>query len=380
MGYRQQLAADIARWQAEGLIDSETGARLAASPDPAQGRFDVPRALALMAALLVSAALLTLVAANWDQIGRPLRLGLLMLLIWGPLLAGGWRLSVGDGAVGHSLVLVSAVAFGASILLFGQMYYLDGETWQGVLIWLGGALLCAGLLRSVPTLMLALGLVVFLLFDGGDDRTATSWVILASALATLLIAWLLAMRWNSRPVRHGVVLVKLLWLGALMAQLDIEDWFGPVLAVGGMATYMLSTRLPALTQRFTGFGAELPGYGVAMAVGGLIIAQMSGGFFPAAEWGSALAFVQDSVWALLAIALAAWCVLDRGTGHAGVRWTAYVGFALATLTLAVSVGTDELGTAGILLLAGLMVAALTVLARRVQRRRAMIAQTGAGVP
>ena len=61
MGYRQQLAADIARWQAEGLIDAETGARLAASPDPAHGRFDLPRALALMAALLVIAALLTLV-------------------------------------------------------------------------------------------------------------------------------------------------------------------------------------------------------------------------------------------------------------------------------------------------------------------------------
>lgn len=377
MGYRQQLAADIARWQAEGLIDADTGARLAASPDPRHGRFDLPRALALMAALLVSAALLTLVAANWDHIARPFRLGLLLALIWGPLLAGGWRLSVGDEAVGHSLVLVGAVAFGAAILLFGQMYYLDGEAWQGLLIWLCGALVCAGLLRSVPTLMLALGLVVYLLVGGGDEGDLASWIILGSAMVTLLIAWLLARRWNSQPVRHGVVLVKVVWLAAVMAQLEIDDWFGLVLAFGGLATYALSTRLPALTQRFTGFGAELPGYGVALAVGGLVIQQMSGGIFGGEPVVGIPALLEESVFALAAIALAAWCVLDRGASHAGVRWTAYVGFAVATLTLALSVGADELGTAGVLLLAGLMVAALTVLARRVQRRRAAVAD-GAG--
>ena len=378
MGYRQQLAADIARWQAEGLIDADTGARLAASPDPAQGRFDLPRALALMAALLVSAALLTLVAANWDQIERPVRLALLLALIWGPILAGGWRLSVGDGAVGHSLALVGAVAFGATILLFGQMYYLDGETWQGLLIWLGGALLCAGLLRSVPTLMLALGLVVALLVDGGDDDGIARWIVLGSAMATLLVAWLLARRWNSQPVHHGVVLVKVVWLAAVMAQLQIEDWIGLVLAAGGLATYALSTRLPALTQRFTGFGAALPGYGAALAIGGLIIEQLSGGLFEGPEEGGLLVLLLDSVWALAAVAAAAWFVLDRGDSHAGVRWTAYVGFALATLTLAVSVGTDELGTAGVLLLAGLMVAALTLLARRVQRRRGVAADAAGG--
>lgn len=380
MGYRQQLAADIARWQAEGLIDAETGARLAASPDPKQNRFDLPRALALMAGLLVSAALLSLVAANWDQIGRPFRVAFLVALIWGSLLAGGWRLSVGDGAVGHSLVLVGAVAFGVTILLFGQMYYLIGETWQGLLIWLGGAILAAVALRSVPSLMLGLGLILFLIIDAGTDDDAKAWIILGVGFLALLVAWVLAQRWNSQPVRHGVVLVKMVWLVVLMIQLESDDWFGLVLAAGGLATYAVSTRLPALTQRYTGFGAALPGYGLAIAVGGLILQQINDGVLSEVNPLAMAPLVRESTWALAAIALAAWCVLDRGASNTGVRWTAYVGFALATLTLAVSVGIDQLGTAGILLLAGLMVAVLTILAKRVQSSRSGPVVADGGTP
>src|SRR5579871_3738431 len=76
--YRQRLEADLARWQSDGVITPAIGAAIRNSlPPPATGA-NVPIVVAIVGGLLIAAAFLAFVAANWSEIARVVRLGILL--------------------------------------------------------------------------------------------------------------------------------------------------------------------------------------------------------------------------------------------------------------------------------------------------------------
>jgi uncharacterized membrane protein len=81
-GYAERVKKDIARWAVDGLIDAQTAERLAGDIEAhARSRISFPMIFAMMAAALVGAAVLLLVAANWEAIPRLVRVALLMAVI-----------------------------------------------------------------------------------------------------------------------------------------------------------------------------------------------------------------------------------------------------------------------------------------------------------
>jgi uncharacterized membrane protein len=125
----------LAEWQERGLLDPEARARIEAYE---QGRKQHPIWLYTMGglgALTIAVGLVSVVAANWDGMGRTTKLG-------GDLLLGAglaYALFVAwQRGKSFQTDLLAGVYYGyvlASIALIGQVYQLGTPTYQGLLVW-----------------------------------------------------------------------------------------------------------------------------------------------------------------------------------------------------------------------------------------------------
>jgi len=82
----------IERWQRDGLIDAETASKLNADLEKRASVFSLGSVLATLGGLLLGAAVIMLVAANWQEMPRLMRIGLIFVLIWVSYLGGAWVL------------------------------------------------------------------------------------------------------------------------------------------------------------------------------------------------------------------------------------------------------------------------------------------------
>ena len=75
--YRQRLEADLARWEADGVITPAVGAAIRmALPSLAPG-INIPVVLGIVGGLLIAAAFLAFVAAHWIELARLARVAIL---------------------------------------------------------------------------------------------------------------------------------------------------------------------------------------------------------------------------------------------------------------------------------------------------------------
>src|ERR1043166_7484035 len=137
-GYRKKLLADLERCTEAGLVS-----RAAADTIAAECRTDASHAiltvLAFVFAILGAGGLIALVAANWNEIPREVRLASLLainLVALGACLA--FRLERRPGSLAiECAAALSAMSAAATIALVGQMYHLPSN-WPGF----GLALMC----------------------------------------------------------------------------------------------------------------------------------------------------------------------------------------------------------------------------------------------
>ena len=146
-----QLNRESEAWVAEGLVSAEQAAairRRYAGGEKQRGR--ATEALAVIGAVAVGVGVIGFVAANWDGLSHPLRLLLLSLAIAGSYAAGFQLRDRTDTAprVGEALYLVGVLAFGASLFLVGQMYNVQAHDPLALLLWAGGAVATALVVRS----------------------------------------------------------------------------------------------------------------------------------------------------------------------------------------------------------------------------------------
>ena len=154
--YRQRLDGDLARWQADGVITPSVGDAIRAALPPAPKSINIPTVIGILGGLLIAAAFLAFVAANWTAIARPARFAILLAGIAGAYGLGAWF----DRNQRPHLADISATAgcivFGASIALVGQMYHLAEDFAGGMMLWSAGSLITAILTGSRGALAVAL--------------------------------------------------------------------------------------------------------------------------------------------------------------------------------------------------------------------------------
>src|SRR5712692_557242 len=204
--YRQRLEADVARWQAEGVITPATGETIRNSLPPLAG-INIPVVVGIVGGLLIAAAFLAFVAANWTEIPRVLRFAILLAGIAGAYGIGAGFARAGRPVLADLAASVGAIIFGAAIALVGQMYHLGDDFAAGLLLWAAGALAAAALTGSRGALAVALAAGSLWsgtrVFDAGDPHLlfVPFWALSA----------ILALAWNSRVAAHLVTLAALAW-------------------------------------------------------------------------------------------------------------------------------------------------------------------------
>ena len=81
--YRERLEADLARWQAEGLLPPKSADAIRATLRPVPEGITIATVVGIVGGLLIAAAFLAFIAANWTAIARPLRFAILLAGIVG---------------------------------------------------------------------------------------------------------------------------------------------------------------------------------------------------------------------------------------------------------------------------------------------------------
>ena len=393
--YRQRLEVDLARWQAEGVITPAIGEALRSSLPPAAGGINISVVVGIVGGLLIAAAFLAFVAANWTEIARVLRFAILIAGI-----AAAYGIGAGFARAGRPVLAdlaagVGAIIFGAAIALVGQMYHLSDDFAAGMLLWAAGALAAAVLTGSRGAL--AVALAAGSLWTGarvvdGADMPHLPFV------PFWMLAAVLALAWNSRVAAHLVTLAALAWW-CTAATGRSHDLF--IIAEG--AAFLFGAGLLLSHARWDSprsFGVTLSSYGA------FALATMAAAFAADTSWefhiasvtppgwavgcgfaGSILAFTAaavgrqpGSIFAAISIALVVVVVDGWVQPKAGEPWLAYALELAAMLCLVVSGmldGARPRAVAGWLGLAGVIASVTWAVKGSLLRRSIFLAAAGA---
>jgi uncharacterized membrane protein len=365
-GYSSRVRQDIKRWRAAGLIDARTADVLNLDVEQNERRsLSFGSILAMMAALLLAAAILVFIAANWEVIPRLVRVGALFALILGGYVGGAVLRSRDHPAIGEALFVVGAAAFGGAIALIGQMYHLSGDESSALMTWCAGTALAALLLRSSPLTVAAVAIadawLAVTLFNGFEIFSSTEFPHLFVAIVAILFC--LSYWTRSQPARHLALLSLILYAALFAADHDVAQ-VAVALAVVSAACFAFAVLSPRPVDRIVQLGGRLPLHGLIGFLTGVLLLQLE--FSDSDVRGFAVA----SAVALAGIAVA---IVLAGRESRGLRWIAYLGFALELFIIYAVTMQTMLGTAGFFLVAAIILGIVAVAIIRIEKRLGRLA-------
>jgi uncharacterized membrane protein len=161
--FRHELKAEVRHWVEEGLINDQQVDQLVDRyhlnqlDAAAKNRF--VGILVGLGCLLIGLGVITFVAANWEELGRSVKLGLLGAVFLGSNLGGFYLWQRGFERYGEGLLLVGNLVLGASVALFSQMFHLASDSYL-LFLWWGLAVLAMAYATRMKWLaMLAIALM-----------------------------------------------------------------------------------------------------------------------------------------------------------------------------------------------------------------------------
>lgn len=353
-GYRKTVERDLARWRQAGWVSDQGAAAIRTDLAQNPGGIALPAVLSILAAVLIGFAVMSFVAANWQEMPRVVRLGLLLASLWASYLFAGALFQRGLEGFGHAAVLTGTAVFGASIMLIAQMYHMDGNPPDAILVWAAGALLAGVVFRSNPALAFAMMLVAVWSGMESAQSGAVFWpFLLAWAVVSAAFWW---QRWGPGFHVSAVALTGfIVTLGYLLEPKSghlIVTALGLVLGAAGV----IGSRVPS---DWSGLARAIVPYAMAITFSGLFALQF-------VESPRLDEFIMLAVLTLLLMLAAIWWGLS--SRDRGALWLGYGGFSAEILGIySKTIGT-LLGSSVFFLSAGLIVAALAYLAYRLHAR------------
>ena len=274
--YRKRLAAELPKWRDAGWVTPDGATAILSAQPAGRDTFGLATVVGMFGGLLVGVGVIAFISANWQEIPRVTRLG---------LLAAGLALAYGAAGIldrrklrvfSEVALLVAGLVFAAAIVLVGQSYHLSGEFADAVALWLIGIFGAAAMTGS-PT-MTALGLLggAFWTYTVTVDSGVTPhWAGLAPVLVGATIATVVA----SRNARLLSVFAFIFWaVLAIGAAGDQHDWpFAGSIALGvaaGLALFALGAAIAGIAnERLAALGRDAQWPALAATLIGLGIEQ-----------------------------------------------------------------------------------------------------------
>jgi uncharacterized membrane protein len=362
--YRTRVERDLQRWRAAGWVDERGDAAIRADLASRKSGFGIASVFAVLGAVLFGFAVLSFVAANWNAMPKLARLLLLGATLWGCYAAAGALFIRKLDLFAHAAVLAGVAVYGAAIMLIAQMYHMDGNPPDAVLVWALGALLAAVLARSGVALAAAFVLLVTWSVWERTLSGGAHWIFLIPwGVAAGIALWL---RW--RPALHLAALALVVWLiplgyfvlgghahwlvaliGVLVAVACVAA--GPAIdrsvpASHAIFTYALATAFAALymmqfIDSIVLFGLRAPHAVGQLAVQAILVLAL---------------LIGAMVWALM-------------SDNRAALWLAYAAFTLEIFSLYARMLGTLLNTSLFFLLAAMLVSLLAWAAYRLHQRR-----------
>lgn len=352
--YKDRLTKDLERWIAAGLVAQEQRqAILATVPDTR--RLDAATAMAWVGALLMGAAVIAFIAANWDGLSRLTRFGLVLAFFVAAVGAGAWAAHKQRTMFANIALTVSALVFAAAVGLTGQIFDIAGQP-RAALYIAGIAALALALAGRAPgAACVGLVLIAFGDFEGrqwfAGIHSEAPWMLLAAPLG----AWL-ALRWSSAPLAHLSALA-LIYCGAWFAMKTEAEAGAYLFLAIVLAAMAAGARWLYLQAR--SFAGVFYGWFTAGALLFLAVA----GYLPwfGDQNSDAAGLMHRLVWLIASGGVIALGRLDR---HLLVTAIGVLSMIAAVCALLADLGLDLLAAAGVFLLCALAALAAGLLLRR----------------
>ncbi len=186
--FRRRLRAEIDAWQADELVSPDQA-------DTLRARYDVRElaeeatttfvhAIFIIGAVLVGCGVIAFVAAHWEAIPVVVKVILLFSVMLAVHAVGYvfWKVRETRVVLGHALMLLGTLIFGANIGLMAQIFHVSSRPMTAFAIWSVGALVMAYGVRSVPTLVVAM-VTAYVWWAGGwiPAHESAAWFFPATA-------------------------------------------------------------------------------------------------------------------------------------------------------------------------------------------------------
>ncbi len=365
---RQKLERQLGHWHEKGWV---TEAGLAAIRDEihqGSARFGLSGVLGVIGATLLAFGVMMFVGANWQEMPRLARLGLLAGSMWAAYGLAAWLYVRNHPAFGHAAVLLGSAIFGASIMLIAQMYHLEGHPPGAVLVWGAGTTLAAILFRSNPAYALAIALAG--LWAGWETSLSHTlhWPYLAF-WAVLFLALTLTTRW--RAGYHLLALSLSAFVVLIGYLTDVGDGHWLTLGIG-VAITLLAIFLEKPIDRILAVSRPGAAYGIAVAFAALFGIQfLEGNYYTDTGLDPWHASNGMPLWVLGAasmVLLIAGLVAAAITDNRGLMWISYIGLSMELLGIYFKTFGTLLDTSLFFLTAGVLVILLSVVAYKLLRR------------
>lgn len=355
--YTDRVKSEIHRWQGEGLLAPDLAAALARDIESRRpAGTSLGTVLILLASVLIAAAILLFVAANWEAVPRLVRVLLLFAVMAAGTIGGAVAKMRGSRGLGEALFVVSSATFGASLALVGQMYHLSGDEVQAIGTWGTATALAAALLRS-PSLSIGAVLLAAAWMVGTSSGLWTAGSPSAWFLLAVAVLWLLSF-WVVSPISRVLLILSVLLYGCLLV-LDRggSPFLSLLIAAGSAFLFAFAVWMPKQAARYAALGSALPVLGLLGFFVGMVLAQVQVDHLAAAFVLAGIVFA--------GVAVALWAA---GRENRRLRRLAYAGFTVELVYLYVQVLGTMLDTASLFLASGFAFALIAVAIRRMERR------------
>jgi uncharacterized membrane protein len=208
--YLRQLALDLDRWIADGLVPAENREHILAAAGVTKSRHALPIVFSILGVVLLGAAAMSFVAANWSAMGKPERL----LVLFGAMAAAGaiaaFLYARALKLFADAASLMTVIMFGVAIMFIGQTYHIETGWEAGLAMWATGALIAALVVPSRAALSVALVIgTVWTITATYESPGAVHWPYLAFLAAA--VAGRIWRGWQSEF--HLAMASFLFWLG-----------------------------------------------------------------------------------------------------------------------------------------------------------------------
>ncbi len=274
---------DIQKIQEAGLITVEQRDKIISHFNLKEdgGKFLV--IISFIGAVLVAAGIILVIASNWSDIPRGVKLAVGLALMLGAHGAGWWLRSVRKDypKTGEALHFVGSLLFLGNIALVGQIYHLSSRPANAFLLWWAGIVALPWLLRSAAQFaLLLLGIGIWFGVEINDSTSHIRFddehqVLLYALLGLVFVGFGYLLR--RTPYEHfspvaerfgllafAIFSYPLSWAGFLSwgyRHTEFNHWLIPALGALAALLCMLGCRnLTALSQQWRmTWGASIAG-------------------------------------------------------------------------------------------------------------------------